>query len=86
VSGNEKLKFIRLIESSETSISVALARYDLPRSTYYRWKRKLRTRGIQGLKDGKPHRARIWNQLLPRQQASDRQWGSPGQSRIWSIP
>jgi len=49
------------------SNSEALARYDVPRSTYYRWKRKLRTLGIQGLEDDKPHRARTWNQLLPHQ-------------------
>jgi len=61
------MKFIRLIEGSQMSISDALARYDVPRSTYYRWKRKLRTLGIKGLEDNKPHRARTWNQLLPYQ-------------------
>ena len=67
MSRNEKLKFIRLIESSPMSISDALARYDVPRSTYYRWKRQLRTLGIKGLEDDKPYRARTWNQLLPWQ-------------------
>jgi len=67
VSRNEKLKFIRLIESSQMGISEALAQYSVPRSTYYRWKRKLKTQGIKGLEDDKPHRARIWNQLLPQQ-------------------
>ena len=54
MSRNEKLKFIRLIESSQMSISDTLARYDVPRSTYYRWKRKLRTLGIRGLEDDRP--------------------------------
>lgn len=67
MSRNDKMKFIRLIEGSQMSISDALARYDVPRSTYYRWKRKLRTLGIKGLEDNKPHRARTWNQLLPYQ-------------------
>jgi putative transposase len=67
VSRNEKLKFIRLIERSQMSISDALARYDVPRRSYYRWKRKLKTLGRQGLEDDKPHRARTWNQLLPWQ-------------------
>jgi len=67
MSGNQKLKFIRLIEGSELAISDALARYDVPRSTYYRWKRMLQSQGIQGLQDNKPHRARTWNQLLPWQ-------------------
>jgi len=67
VSRNDKMKFIRLIEGSPMSISDALARYDVPRSTCYRWKRKLRTLGIKGLEDNKPHRVRTWNQLLPYQ-------------------
>ena len=64
---SDKMKFIRIIESSELCISDALATYDVPRSTYYRWKRKLRTHGIKGLQDNKPYRARTWNQLLPWQ-------------------
>jgi transposase InsO family protein len=61
------MKFVRLIEGADMSISDALAKYDVPRSTYYRWKRKLRTFGVKGLSDSKPHRLRAWNQLLPHQ-------------------
>ena len=39
MSRNEKMKFIRLIEGSELSVSAAVQKYDVPRSTYYRWKR-----------------------------------------------
>ena len=67
MSGTEKLKFIRLIEGSDLSISDALGKYDVPRSTYYRWKRNLKTMGTKGLQDNKPYRARTWNQLLPHQ-------------------
>ena len=67
MSRNDKMKFIRLIEGSQLSISDALGSYDVPRSTYYRWKRRLKTIGIKGLEDNKPHRARTWNQLLPWQ-------------------
>ena len=67
MSSHQKMKFIRLIEGSDVSISDALARYDVPRSTYYRWKRNLRTMGTKGLQDNKPHRIRTWNQLLPYQ-------------------
>ena len=67
MSRDEKMKFIRLIEASQLGISQALSKYDIPRSTYYRWKRKLHTTGLQGLKDNKPYRARTWNQLLPQQ-------------------
>ena len=51
MSRNDKMKFICLIEGSELGIGDALAKYDVPRSTYYRWKRKLRTQGIKGLAD-----------------------------------
>lgn len=34
----------------------------MPKSTYYRWKKKLRNMGSLGLTDNRPHRARIWNQ------------------------
>jgi len=67
MSRNEKMQFIRLVEGSQLSISDALSKYDVARSTYYRWKRKLRTIGVKGLEDNKPHRARTWNQLLPQQ-------------------
>jgi len=65
MSRNEKLKFIRLVEGSELDTAWALKKYDIPSSTYYRWKRKMKLMGINGLEDNKPYRARIWNQLLP---------------------
>jgi putative transposase len=61
------MEFIRLIEGSGLSISTALANCNIARSTYYRWKQKLKTMGTKGLEDNKPHRARTWNQLLPQQ-------------------
>ncbi len=67
MSRNEKMKFIRLIEGSELSASDALTRYDIPRSTYYRWKRKYRAMGINGLLDNKPLPLRAWNSLTPQQ-------------------
>ena len=67
MSKNEKMDIIRNVESSGLSISRALKKLDMPRSTYYRWKHKLRTMGSLGLKDNKPHRARTWNQLLPHE-------------------
>jgi len=67
MSINDKMKFIRLIEGSQLCTSDALAKYDVPRSTYYRWKRKLRNQGMKALADNKPYRARTPNQLLPWQ-------------------
>jgi len=63
----EKMQFIRLIEGADVSVSGALAKYDVPRSTYYRWRRNLKAMGTKGLDGNKPHRARTWNQLLPGQ-------------------
>ena len=67
MSRNQKMEIIRSVESSGLSISDGLAKFDIARSTYYRWKRKLRSQGIKGLVDDKPYRARTWNQLLPYQ-------------------
>ena len=61
------MEFIRLIEGSDPSILAALAKCNIPRSTYYRWKQKLRTTGTKGLEDNKPLRARTRNQLLPQE-------------------
>ena len=67
MSKDKKMDIIRSVESSGLSISKALKKLDMPRSTYYRWKQKLRTMGLQGLKDNTPHRSRAWNQLLPHE-------------------
>jgi transposase InsO family protein len=67
MSKDKKMDIIRSVESSGLSISQALKKLDMPRSTYYRWKQKLRTMGLQGLKDNTPHRSRAWNQLLPHE-------------------
>jgi ACT domain-containing protein len=45
MSRNEKMKFIRLIEGSDIGISDALSRYDVPRSTYYRWEAQIQNNG-----------------------------------------
>jgi putative transposase len=67
MSKNEKLKFIRLVEGSQMSTAWALKKYDIPSSTYYRWRRKMKSMGVKGLEDNKPYRAVVWNQLLPDQ-------------------
>jgi len=67
MSRNQKMEIIRSVEGSGLNISDAINRFDIPRSTYYRWKRKLRTMGINGLQDDKPLQLRAWNSLLPEQ-------------------
>ena len=67
MSRNQKMEIIRSVESSGLNISDAIVKFAIPRSTYYRWKRKLHSHGIKGLRDNKPYRLRTWNPLLPRQ-------------------
>ena len=65
MSKTEKIKIIRLVESSGQSAAKTLKRYGVSSSTYYRWKSNLKEHGLQGLVDSKPFRHRQWNQLTP---------------------
>ncbi|UCC44976.1 MAG: IS3 family transposase [Candidatus Zixiibacteriota bacterium] len=67
MSRDQKLDILRLIESSSLNISEALMKCDIPRSTYYRWKRNFKAMGRMGLQDNRPCRGRSWNQLLDGQ-------------------
>jgi len=46
----------------------ALERLDLPRSTLYRWRKKLNEQGVLGLSDRSSAPERVWNQLLPEEE------------------
>jgi transposase InsO family protein len=48
-------------------VTEVLARLDLPRSTYYRWRRQFHGQGFEGLKDLSPCKGRVWNALLPQE-------------------
>ena len=65
MSQHDRMEIIRLVESSELSTARTLSRYGISSSTYYRWKIRLKTRGMPGLADNKPYRQRHWNQLKP---------------------
>ncbi len=67
MSAQEKLQILRAVESSPLPTTQALARLDVPTSTYYRWRRKFRSQGRTGLQDVSPHKGRSWNQLLPEE-------------------
>ena len=63
----KKLNLLRAVEASELSTSETLKRLDLRPSTYYRWRRRFRSQGFDGLHDADSHRGRggrVWNQLL----------------------
>ncbi len=66
---DEKLELIRSVETSGFSIEKALAHLDLPRSTYYRWRAKLRKHGKQGLADKNSKPKNQWNSLLDFEKA-----------------
>ena len=61
------MEIIRLLKRPDLNISDAPGRFDVPTSTYYRWKRKYRTMGINGLQDNKPLALRARNRLPPGQ-------------------
>jgi len=63
----QKMEIIRLVQSSDLSITKTLETYQISRTTYYRWKNNLKKYGIKGLKDNKPRHLRIWNQLTPEE-------------------
>jgi len=71
MSHMEKMRILRAVESSSLGLTETLARLDVPESTYYRWKRNFRQKGVEGLKDHCPHQGRrnqVWNALLPEEE------------------
>jgi putative transposase len=64
MSKHKKLVILRTIESFGLPVSKALQRVNVPRSTYYNWKRNFRLYGFEGLQDKSPAKGRIWNELL----------------------
>ena len=70
MSQMRKMTVLRAVEASPFSAREALARLDVPPSTYYRWRRNFRCRGLSGLEDNDSHegrRGRVWNRILPRE-------------------
>ena len=57
MSRGQKMDILRIIESASLSTSEALAKFDIPRSTYYRWKRKFLAMGL------KAHRGQVMQKL-----------------------
>ncbi len=65
---DEKLSLLLAVEESGFSVSEALKRMDIPRSSYYRWRAKYRKHGLSGLEDQKPVPKRQWNALTPNEE------------------
>jgi len=62
---DEKMTLILAVEESGFKVTDALRRLDMPRSTYYRWRAKLKREGLTGLKDKRPVPKRQWNSITP---------------------
>jgi len=67
MSAQKKLEVLRSVEGSGLKVTQALARIDISPSTYYRWRRRFRGFGVEGLQDRSPYKGRTWNELLPRE-------------------
>ncbi len=62
------METLRAVMSSEIPVHRTLRALDIPKTTYYRWRRKWRNMGFEGLRDIKPKRLSSWNRLLPYQE------------------
>lgn len=64
MSAFKKLEVLRAIEASSLPVTESVARIEMPRSTYYRWRKKFRHDGVNGLVDRTSFKGRTWNQML----------------------
>jgi len=62
---DEKLTLLKAIDESGFNVTETLKRLDIPRSTYYRWRAKVKVLGEDGLKDKVSRPRKQWNQLTP---------------------
>jgi len=68
MSARQKLEILRSVEGSSLSIGETLARLEVSPSTYYRWRRKFRARGVVDLEDQARRIGVTWNRLLDEEQ------------------
>ncbi len=68
-SAEEKIRIVLEGLRGEIPISELCRREGIAPSTYYRWRQRFRSCGVQGLHDRIPFRDRNWNQLLPEERA-----------------
>ena len=63
MDGQSREDLIVKIEKQEGKKSEALRDLDIPRSTYYTWRKAYQSQGIEGVTKTKPSAKRIWNRL-----------------------
>jgi transposase InsO family protein len=61
---SEKNQLLEAVKGSGLSVEDSLKALDLPKATYYRWKKKQEQNGMLGLKDKPSIPRRPWNKLL----------------------
>lgn len=67
MNAEEKLRLIQAVEGSGLLKTDALKTLDLPKATYYRWKKKRDQNGVLGLEDRPSTPRRPWNKLLDQE-------------------
>jgi len=67
MNAEEKNRLLQAVRSSGLPTGDALKMLDLPRATYYRWRRLERKNGILGLSDRPSIPRRPWNKLLEQE-------------------
>ena len=65
---DEKMTLLFAVEDSGFTITDALKKLDIPRSTYYRWRAKYKRLGREGLKNLSSAPKRQWNALTPTEE------------------
>jgi transposase-like protein len=75
----EKREAIRLVEESDLSVRRTLRELQLPRTTFYRWYRRYRAEGTEGLTPRPSATCRHWNRIPPamRQRVVDLALAAP---------
>ena len=60
---SEKMEIIRLVQGSQLGVKRTLEELDVPRSSFYRWYRRYRKEGYDGLANRPPNCRRFWNKI-----------------------
>jgi transposase InsO family protein len=62
-AATEKLEIIRLVEQSPLPVRHTLAKFGIPRATFYRWYDRYSSGGPEALNDRSPRPDRVWNRI-----------------------
>jgi len=65
MSQHDKLNILRAVECSPFTVNATCSKLDIPLTTYYRWKKNFRVKGMAGLQDNSSaNKGKPWNTLL----------------------